>query len=188
MEVLQYIDEKLFLFLNRDISNPIFDFIFPVITNGAFWILPAIALGVWFVMKEKKKAWYILLLSLLTVSLSDPLSVKILKPFIGRERPCSPDVLLKGGRFLLEHKKSFSFPSAHATNVFAQAMLFGFFYPQFAIWFFSFALLIGFSRIYVGVHYPIDVLGGACLGILAAWVIIGLHMGIQKVRRMKDEG
>jgi undecaprenyl-diphosphatase len=184
VEVLQYIDERLFLILNRDIANKFFDYIFPVITNGYFWIIPGIIAAIWFLIKEKKKAIYILLLSLATVSLSDPLAVRIIKPLVGRERPCSPNVLINGGRFLLEHKTSFSFPSAHATNAFAQAMLFAFFYRQFAVWFFSLAFLIGFSRIYVGVHYPSDVLAGACLGMLVAWIVIGAHIIIQKKFRI----
>jgi undecaprenyl-diphosphatase len=85
--------------------------------------------------------------------------------------------VIPDGRFLIGRKTSNSFPSSHAMNMFAQATLFSLLYRRRAAWFFLFAAIIGFSRIYVGVHYPFDVLGGAlfgmCIGGLVYWVYDG---------------
>jgi undecaprenyl-diphosphatase len=168
LELLQNIDEKLFFAINGAWTNSFFDSFFPTITNGVYWIVPGILVGGWFLFREKKKGVYILMMAILTVSLTDSLTVRVIKPLVARERPCDPDRAVNGGRFLIGQKNSFSFPSAHAANVFGQAMLFGFFYVRYAWLFFSVACLIGYSRIYVGVHYPLDVAGGACLGIIVA--------------------
>ena len=164
LELIVRLDTALFLFLNHAISNPAFDHIFPLITNGAFWIIPGIVAAVIFIAFEKKKALVVIGLALITVSVSDPVCNRIIKPAVHRLRPCDPSVHIENGRFLLGRKTSLSFPSSHAMNMFAQAMLFSLFYRRKALWFFSFAAVIGFSRIYTGVHYPFDVLGGAVFG------------------------
>lgn len=68
-----------------------------------------------------------------------------------------------------------SFPSGHTTTAFALAIALGSFFPKLRVYFVAAACLVGFSRIYVGAHYPFDVLGGAVLGVLlgsfSAWVI-----------------
>jgi undecaprenyl-diphosphatase len=172
LEVLKHIDEKVFLFINHTLANGFFDLIFPVITNGTYWVIPIILVAGWFLFREKKKAIIILLLAILTVSLSDMLTVRVIKPLVARERPCDPDTAIEGGRFLIGQLSSYSFPSAHAANAFGQAMLFSVFYLRFSWIFFSVACLVGFSRIYVGVHYPLDVAGGACFGILVALTVV----------------
>jgi undecaprenyl-diphosphatase len=164
IEFLTSLDHSLFLFINRDLANPVFDVFFTTITNGRFWIIPGILLALVYGFAERRKAVVALSLAVLTVALSDPICCKLIKEWVHRLRPCNPLVLIDGGRFLLGHKTSLSFPSAHAMNMFAQAMLFSLLYPRRWLWFFIFAFLIGFSRVYVGVHYPLDVLAGAVLG------------------------
>jgi undecaprenyl-diphosphatase len=134
---------------------------------------------------EKKCALLVLLLSAATVALSDPIAAHFIKPFVHRLRPCNPHALVEGGRFLLGYKTSFSFPSSHAMNMFGQALLFTFFYPRYGIWFFLFASTIGFSRIYVGVHYPFDVLGGAMFGMLCGAFVFGVYkITVYSMKRM----
>jgi undecaprenyl-diphosphatase len=171
LESLVRCDTFLFIFFNHTIANPVFDFIFPIITYSMFWIVPgtlAAALFIWF---QKKKALVVLCLSLLPVGVPAPVCNRLIKPAVHRLRPCNPQVQIEKGRFLIGRKTSLSFPSSHAMNMFAQAALFALFYRKRAVWFFLFASTIGFSRIYVGVHYPFDVLGGAISGVSIGAII-----------------
>jgi undecaprenyl-diphosphatase len=117
-----------------------------------------------------------------TVILSDTLGADLLKPLFGRLRPCHPDALAAGARCLDGTKSSFSFPSAHAMNIFAQAILLARLYPAGGIFFYLFAALIGLSRIYIGVHYPLDVIGGAAAGSAIGAGIYAIYAQLSKRR------
>ncbi|MBC8527167.1 MAG: phosphatase PAP2 family protein [Candidatus Cloacimonetes bacterium] len=169
LELINNFDGNLFLFFNRDIANPFFDLIFPFITELKFWVIPGIIAIAIFIKLEHKKALLVLGLAVIAVLLSDSIAYRILKPLFGRIRPCNPSALIEGGRFLLGYNTSYAFPSNHASNMFALATLFTCFYRKRTAYFFGFAAIIGFSRIYVGVHYPIDVVGGAVLGVIIGW-------------------
>jgi len=73
---------------------------------------------------------------------------------------------------LIGLKRSFSFPSSHATNMFAAAALFAMFFPKGSRYYFGFAALVAYSRVYVGVHYPFDVFGGALLGVAISIFVV----------------
>jgi Membrane-associated phospholipid phosphatase len=178
LQSLINLDIKLFLFLNHTIANPVCDFIFIHITNGVFWIVPGIIAAALFVIFQKKKALIILGLVAITVGVSDPVCNRLIKPNVERMRPCNPSVHLENGRFLLGRKTSRSFPSSHAMNIFAQAMLLSLFYRKKTAWFFLFALVIGFSRIYVGVHYPFDVAAGGLFGMVIGAAVFGGYRAV----------
>ncbi len=184
--MLHYIlslDTRLFLFFNHDIANRMFDVFFVTITNGRFWVIPGVAAALLFIFFKRRTALVVIALSLLTVSVSDPVCNRIIKPVFHRQRPCNDNVMVPGGRFLLGRKTSDSFPSSHAMNMFAQAMLFTLLYrrKRVGITAFAFAATIGFSRIYVGVHYPFDVAAGAIFGILVGWgVYAGYRAAMKK--------
>ncbi len=181
-------DTSLFLFLNNTIANQAFDSLFPLITNGLFWIVPGIIAALAFIKFQKMKAVIVIVLSLITVGISDPVCNRLMKPAVHRLRPCNPQVHIENGRFLLGRKTSYSFPSSHAMNMFAQAALFSLFYRKKTVWFFLFAAFIGFSRIYVGVHYPLDVIGGAVFGAVIGSIVYGGYnaFGIIKKRRKTE--
>ncbi|HLB01237.1 MAG TPA: phosphatase PAP2 family protein, partial [Bacteroidota bacterium] len=107
--------------------------------------------------------------------ISDQVSSSLLKKLIMRPRPCHAI----GGlpveehiRLLVDCGGGFSFPSSHAVNNFAAAMLLSHFYPRRRMALFFVAGIVAFSRISVGVHYPSDVLGGMLVGMLVAAVCI----------------
>jgi membrane-associated phospholipid phosphatase len=109
-----------------------------------------------------------------TVILTDQISAHLLKQLVGRIRPCNA---LSGVLTPLGPSGSFSFPSSHATNMGGSMLLLSLAYPVWA-WFWGlWALSVGLSRIYLGLHYPSDVLGGYLLGMAIGW---GVWMALQK--------
>ena len=193
LQFLIQVDKSVFLFINNTLSNSFFDKIFPIITEPRNWLIIALIAMVFFVIKEKKKALGIIALVLIAVALSDLIAYRIFKPLFGRLRPCHPEFYIGGGRFLIGMKTSFSFPSNHAMNMFTAATVLSCFYNKYAGYYFGFALLIGFSRIYVGVHYPFDILGGALFGILLgtgvylSYCRIGIFVKRHARKKQRDE-
>ena len=169
------LDTSLFLFFNRDLTNPLFDEIIPVLTRSTTWIPLLLIMGFLFWKRDGKWALVIMTCSIILIGLSDLFSVRVLKPLFERARPCHPDHLVEGGRFLVGHLKSLSFPSSHAFNSAAFSAYFTYFVPKRKYLFLAITLIIGYTRIYVGVHYPFDVLGGwligAGMGFSYAWLI-----------------
>jgi undecaprenyl-diphosphatase len=173
IHILHHLDTVLFLFLNHTIANPLFDAVFPAITNGAFWVIPGVAAALVFLYFQKRRGALVLALMVVTVSVSDPVCNRVIKQLVPRLRPCNESVHIDGGRFLIGRKDSRSFPSSHAMNMFAQAMLLTLLYRRkwVGMTAFCFAALIGFSRIYVGVHWPFDVLAGAVFGMIVGGLV-----------------
>lgn len=139
------------------------------------WIVP----WTYFMVKGDKRDRKIGMLLLILVVLTDALCSHALKPLIGRERPFTA---LPNIRLLMETTQTvsrYSFPSNHAANAFAVATFLTLVYRKrgVALFFFAAALLVAYSRVYVGVHYPSDVLGGALIGCALA---AGLYFGVKR--------
>ena len=139
----------------------------PFITNKQYWYPLFGVVYVLLLWKGGKKGRISALIIIFIILSSDQLSAGILKPLFLRERPC---VMLENVYMLIGFKISYSFPSAHAANSFTTATFFAFLYPKGKLVYFILASLVGFSRVYVGVHYPFDVLAGALLGSGCAYV------------------
>ena len=183
LHFLLTLDTQLFLFFNHAMANQVFDAVFPVITNGRFWIIPGVLAALVFLYFQRRKALVVIVLSLITVSVSDPVCNRVIKPLVPRMRPCDERVHIEGAHFLIGTKSSPSFPSSHAMNMFAQAMLFTLLYRRKRVWItaFAFATVIAFSRIYVGVHYPMDVFAGAIFGVMVGGMVyLGYYFVMKK--------
>ncbi len=171
-EWLYSIDLMFFRWGNEALANPVGDWFFVFITEiKNFYVIYAVALIalMWF---GKKRGVITVALLLLTIVFSDQISSFLVKPLFDRLRPCH---VLEHVRLLVGCGGGKSFTSSHATNNFAMAVLVSHFYPRARYYLMTWAALVAFSRVYVGVHYPSDILGGAVLGSLVALAVIFLY-------------
>lgn len=156
-------DGRLFLFLNG-LHSPPLDWFFKTITEPDNFRIPFLVLMILVLWKGSARLRVVLLLTLCAVTLSDMIGAD-LKHLSARLRPCH--VFFDAARFLVNESDSFSFPSNHAANSFAAVVFLSLEFRR-RKWtvavLFTIAALIGYSRIYLGAHYPLDVLGGALLG------------------------
>ena len=156
------IDLLIFYFFNHTLSIGFLDKFFSIITNVNSWYIAyIILLGIsWTKGGLRGKIAVIGIILLIVVS--DQTGYRILKELFARARPCNAltDVLTPLGC-----TGSFSFPSNHALNNFAAAMFFYKLFPKLKWVLFITASLIAISRVYLGLHYPSDIIGGAFIGL-----------------------
>ncbi len=169
LEFIAEIDQAIFIFINSQLANPVIDFLMPFITsNTLLRLLYGLALLIMLVVGNNRMRW-LCLFSAIVLLLSDQTSASVLKPLIGRMRPCHT---LQDVHLLVNCGAGKAMPSAHAANAFGQALLFSLAYHRSRIYLLAFATIVALSRVSVGVHYPGDVLVGAAVGSLfglAVW-------------------
>ncbi len=141
----------------------------PFITKRSYILFAIFAVPAFF--KDSKKSLFVIALCFIALAFGDA-SANILKHLFERQRPCQA---LENVRLLVGCGGSFSFPSNHAVNAFAIAATFSHFFRKTAVPMFFIAVLVALSRIYVGVHYPSDVIAGAVGGGIIAGIVIFLH-------------
>jgi undecaprenyl-diphosphatase len=169
---LQSLDRALFFLINEEGQNSFFDWFMPFMTNLDNFVYVLVALGVWILWRRGKAGMIFLVFIGLTLAMTDSFSSHVLKNWIGRIRPCQ---VLPGVHMLTDCNSSFSFPSSHAVNIFAAAFFLGRLWRRFAWPIYSIAAVVGYSRVYMGIHYPLDVIGGAGIGVLIAWPMFRLE-------------
>lgn len=169
-EKLQQWDQSLFIKLNSDWTNGAFDTIMPYLRNPFYWIPLYLFLLAFVLANFKTKGWWWIVFFLITVALTDMTGTNIFKYGFHRIRPCNNPDLLTQLRLLVICPSGYSFTSNHAANHFGMAtFLFLTFRHLFKKWMllaFLWAGSIGYAQVYVGVHYPFDIAGGAVLGIV----------------------
>ena len=175
MEYLKTIDTELFLFLNG-MHNSFFDTIMFWLSDRLFWI-PMYLLIIFLMIRRYKMRGVLMLLFIgIVIALCDQTASHLLKNLVQRLRP-SQDPSLAG---LVHLSKAgpgglYGFVSSHAANCFGLATFIYFaFDNQFKLlkyWLLIWAVLVSYSRIYNGVHYPGDVLVGALIGIVYGYLM-----------------
>ena len=176
-EFFYEIDVVLFRFCNQTLANPVFDFIMPPITNwnqSAIGITVFVLIWLFIFIGGGKRGRIAAILLIPLIFISDQLSSSVIKEIVARPRPCheiNGAMILSDMRLLVPCGSGYSFPSSHAVNNFAFATFMTLFYNRIWYLFFSYAGLMGFSRMSVGVHYPSDILGGAIIGAILALII-----------------
>ncbi|MEZ4910845.1 MAG: phosphatase PAP2 family protein [Saprospiraceae bacterium] len=164
-DILQW-DIILFEAINHGWSNALFDWLLPWWRTPIFWLPLYVFLIAFLFFNYGRKGYWILLFTLLTVMTSDMTSSHLIKKNVQRLRPCN-DAYME----VIERVRcgsGYSFTSSHATNHFALAtfwvMTLGIEIPKIRKWLWMWATTIALAQVYVGVHYPLDILMGGILG------------------------
>lgn len=169
MEAILALDRELFLLVNLFPHTSLFEAFAKLLSGvgtwGVVWLVIALLL---FFREEKRDHWFFLPSAL--VLLGGFLSEFFVKTLIARPRPTPAD--------------TFSFPSSHAILAFAFAYILSREEPKLKRWFYLLAILISLSRVFLGVHYPSDIIAGMFLGIMIGWLSLTLEsFGPQKLIR-----
>jgi undecaprenyl-diphosphatase len=161
-------DRELFRLVNQTWQNGLFDWLMPLLSDKRNALLPAALLAGWIGLSGGRRAWAWLALAGVAVAIGDGAG-NLMKHAVERIRPCHA---MAGAHLLGGCGQSFAMPSNHATNMAALATVAWLGQPRWGWLLAVLAALVGYSRVYLGVHYPADVLVGFSLGALVAWTIV----------------
>lgn len=186
-ELLQF-DENLFLFING-LHIPLFDNMSPYYRHKLAWAPLYVFLISFFLINYGRRGGWVILFALITVGITDTASSQWIKKSVKRLRPCNTVELQDQMTLRVRCGSGYSFTSSHATN--HTGLAFFFFYilgkPRsrwqwlLLLW----AVSIGLAQIYVGVHYPLDVLCGTLLGAAIGWLsgrVFLRYIGLGQIR------
>lgn len=179
-EYINLIDISILRFIREYFSSPLMDSIMIFITNlgnrGFIWIIIGIIL---LISKKYRKIGFIMLIALAVTSL---IGEVFIKNIIQRPRAFTtfPDI-----EIIIKAPLSYSFPSGHTASSFAAAVVLGYYIKNWKYLFYFFAALVAFSRLYLFVHYPSDILVGILLGCIVAIITISLMKNIKFTKKEK---
>lgn len=175
IDYLIEIDTDVFFWLNSS-HAPFWDVFMKMATGKLIWVgmYAALVYAIW-----RAYGWRTMLVmiiaSAIVVTLADQITAHLMRPYFGRLRPAHPDNPISPMVHIVDGYRAgrLSFPSSHAANTFAVATLMSLLFRRwkFTIFIFLWALLNCYSRVYLGVHYPGDLIVGMIVGTLIGWII-----------------
>jgi len=168
-------DLRLFRVINSDWHNPFFSWLMPWMRNGDLWYPLYLFLILLVLFNFKKSGWIWVIFAIGTVIVSDLISSNIIKEHVWRLRPCNNPEYSSWINIMVGYRpQSSSFTSSHAANHFAMAtFLYISLHKKFGRWplvFFLWAAMIAYSQVYVGVHYPADIIAGGLIGMIIGYL------------------
>ncbi len=172
LETLINWDKALFFLINSH-HSPFWDSVMLFVTNkGSWYLLYAIIIG-FLIYSYRKHIWLPVIMIALTITIADQTSSGFLKPTVERLRPCKDPEIASQVRTPGGCGGLHGFTSSHASNHFGIAVLLILMGRNWSKWvwlFLPWAAIIAYSRVYVGVHFPGDVIVGGIIGVIAAYI------------------
>ena len=177
IESIQAWDHAFFVHMNGQWVHPLLDTVMPFITNAKntnlFLLLVALILIARFRLYGVKA----IIAALIATGLADLTSSRLIKHSVGRSRP---QFVMSEVRLLVPPTGSPSFPSSHASNSFAAATTLSLFFPALSVPALGLAAAVAYSRVYVGVHFPVDIFVGAVLGAVIGYVVFRIFSAMPR--------
>ncbi len=177
LEWLNELDKIFFILINSELSNPVTDFIMPIITSDINLRISYALIMTLLLWKGSPRVRWMVLFSVITMLITDQISSNFLKDIFERPRPCH---IMSDLRLLVDCGSGYAMPSSHAANSFAQAALFGTLAPKSRWYLIIIAFLVSISRVFVGVHYPGDVLMGTILGVFIGFLMAVMFLAFER--------
>lgn len=186
METILQLDYSIFEWINQDLQNAFLDSVMPWWRAKSTWVPFYVILIVFSIVKFKAKGLYFILFLVLTMGISDTMSSRVVKYSVKRLRPCNNLEIKTTANVLVRCGSGYSFTSSHATNHFTLAVFlfltfcrrYKFLKLPLIFWAGSIAL----GQVYVGVHFPFDVLAGSLLGTLIGIIMARIYQNWEKIR------
>lgn len=169
-------DRTVLWYINHRWQNPFFEWLLPVLRNTEVWLPLYVFLILFVLFNYKKTGWWWVLAAICTPILTDIISSHLIKENIFRLRPCNDPELASWLRMYpgIYRPQSSSFTSSHAANHFGLAMYIFLTLKNKigkVVWlFFLWAAIICYAQLYIGVHYPTDLIGGAIAGCITGFI------------------
>jgi undecaprenyl-diphosphatase len=178
------VDLVILKFLNMTITSPVLDRLFVYICDFHIWRWPLALIAIVLLWRGGPRGRWMVALAVVVALIIDPTVYRVFKPLFGRLRPCH-EAALEWIRLVDGCGGRYGFPSSHAANSFGLLVIAGAFYKTSRYYLIPIAILISLGRVYLGVHYPSDVLAGAVYGALVGIGVIYMAKKLASVSMAK---
>ena len=192
-DTILYYDHVAWYYVNYQWRNQVLDFVLPFMRNQWFWAPLYFFLLLFMPYKFRKTGWLWCLFFLISFVITDQVTASWLKPYFHRLRPCQNPYLSGIIHLIVPCGGIYGFPSSHAANHFSIGIFAAVTTGRYVKWIWPVAVLwafaVAYAQVYVGVHFPLDVLFGACIGTVTGIItgsIFNRFFPLRLVSHVKD--